>query len=342
MQPQTFRRRMRTALGVAVLLVALALGTGVFRRGVGAQETKAALLSEAAIRDAILGRAELSEAERQQFDLNEDGLLDVADLVAYLRLTDSSTPVAFFESVSSVTTEGTGVVHRIRVVFSHAYDGPLRYSVTAVTAMEGTDFAALPRTVQVNGPSTDIAVTLLDDADVEKVETLVLRLELDDGYAVEEPLEHTLFINDNDGAWIGAYVSEGSRMGFVMSITRSGDGYAGTLTSDGHGFLPEGEWPGDFEVAENTFQVTVSGIPVASGDTMLGASFTRTFVFRADPGQQPYVMDVDSVIIGQATETITPDDPSLAHLERINEGSFSLSRVKTELTPDEPSLGPVP
>ncbi|HUW60513.1 MAG TPA: hypothetical protein VMZ06_05860 [Candidatus Bathyarchaeia archaeon] len=82
-----------------------------------AEAEKAAEPSESTFRDAILGRIELTEAQRESLDLNDDGFLDTSDLVVFLKGTGSETPIASFETVSSIAVEGSGTA-TVSVVLS--------------------------------------------------------------------------------------------------------------------------------------------------------------------------------------------------------------------------------
>ena len=226
------------------------------------------------------------------------------------------------------------------MVLTRAFNGTLYYTVSGGTATAGSDYMASSGSVAVAGSTVEIPITLLDDTEIEQAETIELRLELEDGYAVQEPLEHTIYLNDNDGIWTGMYENEWTRKRLDMTIVHSEAGYQGTFISDGRSHLPEGEWEADIESTADGLTISVSGIPVSAETTALGASFTRSFVFEVVPGEQPYIPD--SVFAGQVTETITPDDAALQHLARTMEGVFILGKVGTDIDVPEPVLEPVP
>ena len=58
----------------------------------------------------------------------------------------------------------------------------------------------------------------------------------------------------------------------------------------------------------------------------------------AGAGIEPTILDWDSVIYGRAIETITPDDPQAAYMERSTEGIFILTRTPTPVATPEPPL----
>lgn len=288
-----------------------------------------------------LGRVELTEAERASLDLNDDGLLDVADLVFFLKDIGSPTPIASFENMSTVALEGVRAVS-VSVAFTNTFHGTLRYTVSGGTATAGADYAASTGTLDVAGAAVEIPITLLDDTEVEETETLTVRLELGDGYAIQEPVEHTIFINDNDGVWTGTYDLAGTRMSFELTLIRSGDISSGNLVWGESSFLPEGEWAAEVTIEPNSFRAEIHGIPVPAEATALAVPLTRSFVLEATAGAANVILDWDSVLVGVVTENIAPDDPGMQYMDRSTQGVFVLTRPGGTLSVPEPPLETAP
>lgn len=318
---------------LTTLLVLLSMGSA---RAQGSGQ-----LSEQAFRDVLSGRLVPTPAELESFDLNGDGQVDVADLVFFLKASGSLTPIASFAALSSIFTEHSGTV-AVGVVFTQPFNGTLHYTVSGDTASEGSDYAASVGTVSVSGEAVEIPVTFLDDSEIEETETLTVRLELDVGYAVQEPVEHTIYINDNDGVWAGVYDAGGGRMGFELILIRSGETFGGTLVGGQSSFLPEGEWAADVTITPDSFRAEINGIPIPAESTALGVSLTRSFVFEAAAGGANVILEWNSVIMGTATESIVPDDPEMQYMARSTEGIFVLSRPAGMLSVPEPPLEAVP
>jgi len=336
--------------GVAGIVVWTAL---VHVRPARAQAEKAGLLSEPAIRDAILGRRELTDGERQLLDLNEDGLLDASDLIAFLKGFQEEPGAAFASSVS-VTTEGVGSA-QVTVEFARAFSGTLHYSVGAgSTATPGIDFIIPSETVLVNGASVQIPIEISDDLEIEAMETIELVLEEGEGYVIGAPSAHTIHIDENDAVWHGMVNHGRSIQGFALRVQSGGDTVQAALLGDDTGMIPQSDppeagWPvQSLNVTETSLEMHVAGIIVpAEHTTRLGGTFTRSFDFVATLTSEAAAVAEGTLfnslteIAGDVTERLVPDSPTWQHLARSRRSVFTLLRARPSSAVGEPVLVPV-
>ncbi len=276
-------------------------------------------------------------------DRNGDGQLDAADLVVFLQ-----EPLkARFESTIVRAMEGSGEAV-LTVVFSKPFTGVLRYEVgDSNLATEGEDFLPLPGNVTVvDGLSCEIPVTLPDDWDLEGVEALEVRIKQDDAYTVVSPSDCTLYIDDNDALWKGLVTRELSGgVGFDLVILRDEDVVHGYILGSETGLIPPSDPPEDgwsaesFTVTEDTFDLTVQGIPVPAEDTMrLATTFTRSFEFSYEAEDKTLLTETQTKIAGHVVERLVPDDVAFTHLARESEGIFLLVKVPGDVNVPEAPL----
>jgi len=257
----------------------------------------------------------------------------------------STTPKALFSSFTSAASEGVGSA-QVTVLFSRAFTGTLHYSVgEASTASSGVDFSALPGTVEVNGTDARIAVPILDDTDIEHIESIDLRLEEGAGYSIGSPSNDTLFVDDNDAAWQGMMNEDGASRGFTLEIRRTGATAQGVLRGDATGVIPpstppEAGWPVQSIVLTDThFEAHIENVPVPQERTArLGAGFTRSFDLVGNASQDDPVPFGQTEIWGELTERLVPDSSAFQHLTRTVTGRFFLSRARGRTNVPEPSL----
>ena len=145
--------------------------------------------------DMILERRTFLQHQRDAMDINNDGVVDVADLLQYLKVTQRL-PQARFEYSQSAIAENSGSA-AVRVVFSSAFKGQLNF-LTGGMADEGADYTTTTRIIAVDGTLATISVGILNDAEVEETEDIVLTLLPGTGYEMGSPDTHNLTIVDDD------------------------------------------------------------------------------------------------------------------------------------------------
>lgn len=307
--------RLRVVLGVLALSLCV---TPVARAQSGTE-----------IRDALLGKIPINAAT---MDVNQDGKVDVADLIAILKRNGRS--LAEFADSSSTTTEGGMLT--VPVNFFPAFSGQLKYTL-AGTAEYGVDYTALTGSVATvgddrvgtvtvsNAESFALQFALTEDGDLEPTETLELTLQeanvAQPPYLAGPIFLHTAYIADNDEMWSGVITHTDPRNAGLMVNVRlkimrlAGGTLAGALVTDGVGIIPlhaghtpETEWPlSTLLLDADTFSAAVGPMPVDVAFAGAQETMERRFSFSADPQTNPDDHEIDleaGLIAGTFTETM--------------------------------------
>lgn len=320
------------ALGMRERLASLACAALLLAVPAAAQVN---LVTEANIRDAILGDESFSEDDLGRMDVNGDGKVDVADLALV-----AGVPVASFEVASSTVEEGSGALS-LTVYFTSHFTGDLAYTVGG-TSTAGSDYATPTGTVAVDGDQTTIGITLTDDTDIEPVlETLEVTLaydaQIDRGYVPGAPMTHAVFISDNDAYWNGLMENNGASVQFVMRVTRSAGVTACGLVGNGESIIPtngaDPDWPSTTcSLTASTFDAAINNMHLPQEATALNAALSRSLVFSADAASEGEIVDPEGEISGAVTETISSaTDPQYS---RVSTGTFLLIRQIPEESGD--------
>jgi len=241
-------------VGTVVLLLSLTAGLG-------------GQVTERRLRDAILE----GEGFTEELDVNNDGKLDVADLVAFL--SQESAQVSF-ESSFSQATEDAGVFTVAVLVTSKGYSGPVDYTLEG-TATNEVDFSGLTGTINVKGTASQIPFAIADDLEVEDVETITLTLQSGSGYNLGARPSHTVYVGDNDAVWEGGLTIDDLYLDFELSLARDSSSYQATFSSDGYRFFPQSSievGEGDLTVTEDMFTATIGPMQHAE-NALLATAF---------------------------------------------------------------------
>jgi hypothetical protein len=287
--------------------------------------------SEEEIRDAILGKSAVNVAT---MDCNEDGQVDVADLVYLL------TPMATFGSFASETEEGATNNVLVRVNFVPEFSGKLNYNVSG-TATGGSDYGPLAGSIEVNGKYVDIPITITDDREVEEIETITLTFDENSEYFPFAPTEHTVYVKDNDAIWRGTLAiplaNTGITVDFRMKITQQDGVVEGALVTEGIGIIPRNPadspdttttWPVTMTLDETMFSATVTGLPIPAMNTvkpgkLIFPAMTRKFEFTANEEDENQQVEPNFI---QGTFTETVECASAPQLAYATNGAFFLQR----------------
>jgi hypothetical protein len=325
------RRSVSCALraGTVALLLSLTIGL-------------AGQVTERRLRDAILE----GEGYTAELDINSDGKLDVADLVAFL--SQESAQVSF-ESSFSEATEDAGVFTVTVLVTSKGYAGPVDYTIEG-TATNEVDFNGLTGTINVKGSASQIPFAIADDLEVEDVETITLTLQSGSGYNLGARPVHTVYVGDNDAVWEGGLSIDDLYLGFELSLARDSSSYQAAFSSDGYGFFPKSNVAvaeGDLTVTGDLFTATIGPIQHPE-NARLGTAFESTIFMSAQPNaKEGHVLDWYSAIVGEMTLNMTATAAGRAHLSRDEnhnnalQGTFTLIRRAGLVSAPEVELFPV-
>jgi len=284
--------------------------------------------------DAILERKTFTSDELIEMDMNQDKALDVGDVIELL---NPAVIVANFDATSSSAEEGNGSVG-IKVKFSPAFTGTLRYTVSG-TAAEGSDYATLNRSISVNGDTVEIPITINDDTALEEAETIVLSLYYNESEAMEyvpgSSTDHTVYLYDNDSMWNGIIKNKGAALHFQMKVIQSSaGGTAASLITDGYGVIPlngsVSEFPAQSVSLNSTlFDATVDNISIPADLTRMNVALKRKFIFHADSGLGDHVVNAKSEIMGSVKEIVTCDTEQQLGYE--TEGTFILLKQISDI-----------
>ncbi|MCC6695983.1 MAG: hypothetical protein IT365_10180 [Candidatus Hydrogenedentes bacterium] len=346
------RRRLR---GPAFL--AVAIGAFGFALPILAQS----LRTEENMRDAIQGRETFSDQEQDLLDINNDGKIDVADMVTLLK--DINTPVALFSAPATVVREGDGTVN-IEITMTKQFTGTLDVAVSG-TAASGADFTLGAQSITVNGITATLPLNITDDTEVEPIEFIDITLLTGQGYVPAGGV-HSVRLRDNDNVWIGNLEFQGARFGISMELIRQGGTFvSGRVLSPGTTIF-EGT-PDERTISATTFPIedggyalTLTGttaavfkavtedfsidMPIDENTTV---EFLRRFEFESDPNrvlgpdEAADVYQPDAMIAGIMRDITEPPpaSKSLEHLGHVSTGTFTLMPL-LQVPVIEPVLSP--
>ena len=249
-------------------------------------------------------------------------------------------PVASFTEVESATTEGNGRIE-LTVVFTHEFLGRLMYCFDG-NAERGTDYGSgrdcgSHEVASASGEPahrTTIVIDLLDDVQVEEVETIRVSLRSGKGYQVGVRDRHVVSIQDNDVNWRVMHDVEGMRFDYGIQLLRKGESTTASAWSDGLSGLPAGTYPVKLTATDERFEAIVGPITTAADQTLLGTELSRTFRLVANRRDDGSLVDYGPPLVGTATETwASPEDA--AYLSRRNPipGTFLMSRTVADMVP---------
>jgi hypothetical protein len=125
--------------------------------------------------------------------------------------------------------------------------------------------------------------------------------------------------------WTGILDIDGNRLELGFVSTQAGGGYQGKLKSDGAGIFPAGEWSAQVGITTDTFQATVSPIPIPPSESYFAVAMTYTLELSTVPPDTGYRLS-PTTIQGRLTKTMLAVSPDQQHLNRTLQGRFYLIR----------------
>ncbi len=167
--------------------------------------------TEQDFRDAILGTRTFTQEQLQAMDLNEDGRLDVSDIVNYMQ--SATLPTVNFASSEQWAYEDGGTIH-VPVVTSRPYSGGVRFTLggsaepnevlydidvsylgdyPTVTA----NYSTPDRLVLFNNTTSEsVSIVPISNQEYEGITTIELNLAPGMDYTVGAHSRHTIFLQD--------------------------------------------------------------------------------------------------------------------------------------------------
>jgi len=169
------------------------------------------------IKDAILEKNLVSPDQLNNMDTNKDGKLNVADIVSLINVVN-------FAVKDSEAYENQGN-HSIQVNFNTHYSGTLNFSFSG-TAERYTDFSLSNDSINVDGNSATIDLSIEPDTIFEGQETIVINLLPNTDLDLGPVYSHTIIINDNP---------QESSANYVFILNSESQGIEGNI-AEGKGF----------------------------------------------------------------------------------------------------------
>lgn len=263
------------------------------------------IVTEQNLRSVILeGGDGFTVDEINDLNLNNDSQVDVADLIRFLNLQGALPQGIYFDQPELVVNEGNGSI-RLVINVLPGYQGSIHYAIES-TATPGVDFESVSGTLTANGKQATLEINLIDDLELEEVETINVTLIPDSGYQIGPTQQQTVYIVDNDSRWQGMIEIGILNIGFTMDLAANGETFTAMVKSDGASALPAGEWPVSLLVTETTFKATIGPIPVAAEQTLWGVPLERTLILSADNNKENELLDLNKIIRGSMQDKIAP------------------------------------
>lgn len=331
-------------------------------------QAQSQFVSESNLLDAVLERRTFTAVEQLALDLNDDDVVDVADLVYHLIFTSHIAPSVAFESFTSRAFEGDTTIV-VPLVFSKALPAPLSvtYTVSGTAAVGAEGDCTIVGlnggmgSIAVEAGETGAAIEILvrDDAVFgEEVETLQLTLSGGgpDTYYLGALQTHLIYLDDNDGVWTaGVELNEGGYVGLSIELTQYEGVYTGRIVSN-HGAIPmpeagdanrsgEDGWRAEIAASGNALRIEVGPIPLAPSLSFFAIHYNRYLVLEVKPGLSNYAFDPNRVFAGTARQVLEPVRSRLGaawterqYLRRESEGTFGMMRQSRDIMSKEATL----
>lgn len=333
------------------------------------------LLSEKNLADAILERQQFLPIELDTLDVNNDSVVNIADLTYHLLRVSNLVPSVAFEARTAKGHEDDSAVS-VPLIFTKAIetDMTVTYSLGGTATYgpkeEGGDFmiasgydpATNTGAINVTAGTTEtvIHLTIHDDAVFgEGVETIDIQLTGGDSltYFLGPTQNHTFYVDDNDAVWQAGleFPDGGGYVTFMLEITQEEGKFSGRVVSD-DGFIPlpvEGDpnqagadgWRADFYAGTGLLRVEIGPIPVDPGVSFFSVHRSRYYEIEIKPGVAGYTYNPDAMFVGVVEELLEPVEerlgaPSRGHeyLRREATGTVALLKQTSEVHVEEVTL----
>lgn len=269
-------------------------------------------------------------------DSDDDGFSDGVEIAEGTDPNDgdvspdySLLPAVQFTLTSEVIEEDN-VSHFVLLESRAPVFGNVQYTISVLsnTETEGSDndVTLVSNTVNFNGQTTaSIQLSIIDDAEVEDIETLVIDLAStqDGSYRIGAVDQHLLLIEDNDAFWTGQILQDGSESTFRMLLIEEANQVSGALVStleNGSGVIPEGEWDLTVNKTNDSFEAWTEPIPMDS-NLLFDVALERKLYIQVAPPDNPdsedpldgYLFESNRMV-GTIMDEIVAQDESQSYL----------------------------
>lgn len=298
-----------------------------------------AVATEENLRNAILEKniGEFTSVELEEMDLNKDGVLDVADVIYYLKTEEIERPIITFDVRQTEAYEGAGDIE-VQMSLSMAYSGQVKYRENGVE-----------KTIVV--PETQGALIIIANPDdgirsnTAKMVDLELLYDADLNYVPGVESLHSVVIHENDSLWNGTihndvYTNLGDDLmdtsidiHFQLEIIQNGGLTTASVYTDGNGIIPRNgdseTWPmANVSFSETNFVADV--LNMNSGHNNFNVDFLRHLHFESAFEDQSIEPFKRSMISGQVTESLQSSQHPF--FERSVTGSFILIKIDSTVS----------
>lgn len=241
-----------------------------------------------------------------------------------------------FGSSDLTVEEGTGAAGAV-VIFNGPFTGILSYTWTDASGTNHTG------TVQVNGTTAVIPIPaslLSDNASIDRLQYLTLRLVAGANYAVGGMTESSVTIEENDATWQGVLQTTNGTLGFELTLLQTNGCYHGQIKSGGAGFFPTNALA-QVTFAKNSFTAVAANVPLPAlaGSPLFGAP--HYIDLRLDATNTPGQTNVSPTQV-QGVATLVSRVPGRSYQDTAVSGQFVLVRPPTAPATNEVPLTPVP
>jgi len=289
-------------------------------------------ITENNIRDAITGRVKFDEDVLKKLDLNNDNMVNSADLIKYFKSTGLDLAIANFKFDTSSIKEHDGNIN-VEIEFDREFIGNINIELSG-TAEQGIDYQSINKTIFVNGRSAIVNFKIIDDNQLENNETIIISLENDkrssQQFFLGVPHNHTLIIDENDNSWKGALEVKNMSIGFNMELKRINDLYLASFKSDGSNCIPKGTWPATVKIQNKFLRITVDPINTNKTDSLFNTIFSRQIELESNPDiNQSHIINLDSLVTGKMVERIKSTNRQ--YLNTLVEGTFTLIKQEPQI-----------
>jgi len=284
-------------------------------------------VTEQNIRDAILSRVNFNDDQLIKMDLNGDNKVDAADLIKYFKLNGNDLPIVNFKTTTSSVAEHIENT-TVEIHFDRDFYGTIKI-LTSGTATEQKDYRIVTKKLDVNGKSAALQINIIDDFELENLETIVFDIEIMENssqkFYLGMPHKHTLIIQENDNVWNGSLEVKNLSIGFDMEILRNKDLYEAILKSDGGNCIPQGQWPVNIDIKDNFLKLYINSIVINKDSTLLDATLKRNIILESNPkSNDSHIFEIDSMITGKMRDQFESTDRQ--YMNTNIEGTFTLVR----------------
>jgi hypothetical protein len=245
---------------------------------------------------------------------------------------------AWFEDAEINLDEGNQTIV-LTIRFNGHYRGTLTYTVegTGIDSIDG-----LTGTVEVDGTSATITITLHDNATIDQLRYVSISLQGTSELSLGSPSAATVNILENDAVWQGILETETGTLGFQLQLVDNGATLLGEFGSGGFGFFPSNPLPAQVSLSDQAFAANITNITISADTTLLNTPMELELALFADEnlvGGGIQTVD-DDYIEGQGTLIIAI--PFMPYLNATNQGTFVLQKPPVAPSTNEVELVDIP